>query len=363
MTAKPPSSSEEPAFTRRNRPHLIDGLKESTEVDLWAFDDLDATEDMKPKPQPTPMSSGIPMPREGRRKVTLAVDDPPAPSGVMSRKKGVRFDINQESTKPAGTSSADGATQADDFHDLDQADDSEEAEPPVLSIHPRFLNPHDKPAEVEESTPEKAPPPPAKPVVEELDEFSPVVSEDAKPISLIPHLQLSKVERIGLGALCLILLVGAVVIFIHSIHRLPTGVERLTADDFPVKGSHVTIRSVDSFWRAPISEGKNAETFRRGTQLLPVIALTSSGNAGAIRVIFRDQDGRGAGDVLTRTIQPGIPIQIAATAGFADVGMHAAYRAGQTKAWTVEVLEAPSETAVNSDFKKLFEIDISTDRR
>ncbi|MGL4399583.1 MAG: hypothetical protein ACRCXD_06920 [Luteolibacter sp.] len=363
MTPTPPSSSEEPALPRRSRPNLIDGLKESTEVDLWAFDDLDPTEDMEPKPQPPPISSGIPMPREGRKKVTLAVDDPPAPSGVPARKKGVRFDINHEVTKTPQASTVDRATLADDFHDLDGADDWEEGETPVLSIHPSFLDADDEAAEVEESAPEKVTPPPTKPVVEELDEFSPVVPENAKPISLVPHLQLSKVERIGLGALCLMLLVGAVVVFIHSIHRLPAGTERLTAGDFPVKGSHVTIQSADSFWRAPITEGKNAETFRRGTQLLPVIELTSSGNAGAIRVIFRDQDGRGAGDVLTQAIQPGVPIQIAATAGFEDVGMHAAYRAGQTEAWTVEVLEASSETAANSDFKKLFEIDISTDRR
>ena len=57
------------------------------------------------------------------------------------------------------------------------------------------------------------------------------------------------------------------------------------------------------------------------------------------------------------------PLQIAATAGFEDLGMHAAYRTGQSKPWTIEVLEAPSESAANAEFKKLFEINISTDRR
>jgi hypothetical protein len=154
-----------------------------------------------------------------------------------------------------------------------------------------------------------------------------------------------------------------VTVFLNSIHRLPAGAERLTAGDFPVEGRHLTIRSADSFWRAPITEGERAETFRRGTQLLPVVELTSSGSTGAVRVIFRDQDGRGAGDVVTSPIKPGAPLQIAATAGFEDVGMHAAYRAGQSEPWTVEVFEAPSETSSNSDFRKLFEIDISTDRR
>jgi hypothetical protein len=43
--------------------------------------------------------------------------------------------------------------------------------------------------------------------------------------------------------------------------------------------------------------------------------------------------------------------------------MHAAYRTGQSKPWTIQVLEGPSETAANAEFKKLFEINISTDRR
>ena len=69
------------------------------------------------------------------------------------------------------------------------------------------------------------------------------------------------------------------------------------------------------------------------------------------------------GDAVTRTIKPGAPLQIAATAGFEDLGMHAAYRTGQSKPWTIQVLEGPSETAANAEFKKLFEINISTVRR
>ena len=80
-------------------------------------------------------------------------------------------------------------------------------------------------------------------------------------------------------------------------------------------------------------------------------------------MFFRDQDGLVTGDAVTRAIQPGVPLQIAATAGFEDVGMHAAYRTGQSKPWTIEVLEAPSATSANAEFKKLFEINISTDRR
>ena len=54
---------------------------------------------------------------------------------------------------------------------------------------------------------------------------------------------------------------------------------------------------------------------------------------------------------------------IPATAGFDDIGMHAAYRTGGTKPWTVEIYEAPSENASGKEFTKLFETHISTDRR
>ncbi len=363
MTPKPPSSSEEPAFPRRSRPNLGDVVKDSTELDLWAFDDLNASEDMTPTPQPPPVSSGIPMPRDRKKKAAPDPDAAPGPTGILTGKKSVRVNVSQEPVKSPDTTTVERATPADDFDDLDESDLTEESKPPALSIHPSLLDAYEEPSGLEDSAAEETTPKPKIPAVGELDEFSPVVPENAKPISLVPHLQLSKVEWIGLSALCGVLLVGAVVVFFNSIHRLPAGAERLTEGDFPVEGRHLTIRSADSFWRAPVSEGKDAETFRRGTQLLPVVELTSSGSPGAVRVIFRDQDGRGAGDVVTLAIKPGVPLQIAATAGFEDVGMHAAYRAGQSEPWTIEVFEAPSETAPNSDFKKLFEIDISTDRR
>lgn len=303
------------------------------------------------------------MPRDRRKKPAPSPDAAMGPSGILTGKKSVRVNVSQEPVKSPDTATLDRATPPDDFDDLDESGFTEKSEPPALSIHPSLPDAPDEPAGAEESTSEETNPQPKIPAVEELDEFSPVGLENAKPISPVPHLQLSKVEWIGLSTLCAVLLVGAVVVFLTSIHRLPAGADRLTEDDFPVEGRHLTIRSADSFWRAPVSEGKDTETFRRGTQLLPVVELTSSGNPAAVRVIFRDQDGRGAGDVLTLAIKPGVPLQVAATAGFEDVGMHAAYRAGQSEPWTIEVLEAPSETAPNSDFKKLFEIDISTDRR
>ena len=62
-------------------------------------------------------------------------------------------------------------------------------------------------------------------------------------------------------------------------------------------------------------------------------------------------------------VSGGAPIQFAATDGFNDPGMHAAYRTGQAKPWTIEVFEAPSEDSAAGEFKKLFEMNIASDRR
>jgi hypothetical protein len=338
---------------------LGDLVKDTTELDLWAFDDLDPTVEETPKPPPPPVSSAIPMPRERKKIVPLYADDTPPPTKPLKGKHSVRVDVSKDPLKTPSGSTADRSLPGDDFDDLDDLNQWDDAEPPALSIHPSLINPPVvEPTAAEEPETEESTPP-----VEEPDEFSPTAPENAKPMSLVPRLGLSKLELFGLCSLCAILLLGGGVVFFNSIHRLPAGDDRLKAGDFPVEGRHLVILSADTYWRPPISEGKNADTYRRGTQLLPVVELTSSGSPAAVRVFFRDQDGLVTGDAVTRAIKPGVPLQIAATAGFEDVGMHAAYRTGQGKPWTIEVLEAPSVTSPNAEFRKLFEINISTDRR
>lgn len=369
MTPDPPSSSEESPFPRRSRPNLGDIVKDSTEYDLWAFDDVDPDAEIAPPPEPVPVSPSIPMPRERRRSSYSDSGATAGPTHILTGREGVRVDIHQQSVKTPGAMPASQITAEDEFEDLDDLGEpsgEKPGPPPELSIHPSLFTAAAEPvAEEKFATFETARPAPvaSTPAPQEQDEFSPVIRENAKPVSLVPHLKLSKLEWVGLSALSAIFLLGIVAVFFNAIYQLPDGPERLKAGDFPVKGGHLTIASADTFWRPPVTEGENAETFRRGTQLLPVIEITSSGNPGTVRVIFRDEDGRGAGDVLTRAVQPGVPLQIAATAGFEDVGMHAAYRAGQTEPWTIEVFEAPSASASAADFKKLFEIEISTDRR
>lgn len=358
MTPKPPSSSEGSSFPPRSRPNLGDLVKDTTELDLWAFDDLDPEEEV-PKPPAPAASTGIPGPRDSRKKKPLASEEStePPPTQRVTGKDSIRVDVSKEALKTPSGSTGDLAEPRNDFEDLDDPDHWDANESPALSIHPSLITAPAQEPEDDEPVVESNPP------VEEADEFSPAAPENAQPISLVPRLGLSKLEWLGLGVLGAILLSGGGVVFFNSIHRLPSGAERLRAGDFPVKGSHVTILSAETFWRAPVSEGKNADTFRRGTQLLPVVTLTASGGPAGVRVFFRDEEGRVMGDAVTRTIKPGAPLQIAATAGFEDLGMHAAYRTGQSKPWTLQVLEGPSETAANAEFKKLFEINISTVRR
>ncbi len=243
-----------------------------------------------------------------------------------------------------------------DFDELDHWDVPEVARPiPEIPAEKFTSRPVEPPPPVFAEMPRPVVVPPADP----QDEFSPVVPANATPVSLRPHLGLSMVERLGMVALTALLLIGGVLIYLNTINRLPTGTGRAKAADFPIQGQHLAIVSAHSHWRAPLA----ADTVRRGTQLIPVAELTSSGGPAAIRVFFRNDDGDLIGDAVTRFLQPGAKLQIAATAGFDDVGMHAAYLTGGGKPWTIEVFEAPTENTPGPDFKKLFEMDVASDRR
>lgn len=339
--------------------------KDTTELDLWAFDDVEPAAEDTPAQPPPAAAPATPSPRDSGKKQQRPWPDSPLPP-VSSEKSSIRVDVTKKLPKAQLAGPRTGQVQpGSDFDDLDQWDEpqadtvlgeiSEEIPVAPVSAPPQ-------PSVVVELPPAPAPAPPT-PEPDLHDEFTPHAPENAVPISLRPHLRLSQVERIGLGTLLALLLIGGAVIFFNTIHRLPSGSQRLKANDFPVKGQHIVILAAYTYWRAPIFEGKNVETFRRGTQLLPVVKLTSSGAPASIRVFFRNSDGEVIGDAVTRTLTPGPPLEVAATAGFEDVGMHAAYRTGQSKPWTVQVDEAPAADSPSSDYKKLFEMNVSTDRR
>ena len=327
----PPSPSDGSALPPRHRPSMGNLGKDTTEVDLWAFDDLDAAVEEIPLPGAEPVGCEIPQVRQTRK--PKAPEDGTEPVAKMAGgPRGMMVDVGKSRGKVAVGISSGHSKPGDEFDDLDHLD----LPAPAATM------------------PEVAPPP----MVEPVAEVTPAAVSSA-PVYSGVKLHLSKLERIGLLTLLAALVVGGIAVFLGTISRLPSGVDRFKAIDFPIVGKHVSIASATNFWRAP----KSTETVRRGTQLVPVLELSASGKPAAIRVLFRNSEGEVVGDAVTRHIQPGAPLQVTATAGFDDVGMHAAYRTGREKPWTIEVLEAPSENSVGADYKKLFEMDVSPERR
>lgn len=187
-------------------------------------------------------------------------------------------------------------------------------------------------------------------------EISPTAGRDTSPQRTLPRANLSILERCGLLLLLGILGAGGVAVYFFTIHRLPSESGLVKSNAFPLQGEYLSVLVAASYWRAPNA----SDTARRGTVLLPVLTLKSSGGPAALRVFFRNSEGELVGDAVTQSTKGGGELEIPATAGFDDRGMHAAYRTGQGPPWTVEVWEAPSGKSTTADFKKLLTLSIST---
>jgi len=347
----PPSSSDGPSVPPP--PRLSDPWsKDSTELDLWTFDDdLGLDHEMPGSTDGLRTPGAIPVPRERRLAKTPGQDNPPQASGNDLQ--------TAKATKSApANAKPETASIGNDFADLDQQDE-------VLG-HPEFNALPLPPAP-------ESPPRAAQPVETKADEpalteanddgLSPKERSDGVALSLRPQMGLSVVERIGMIILAILLVSGAVATLIFSITRLPVEATRTKTNDFPIKGTLIEVGSAVSYWRAPITDGASPEIVRRGTKLLPVLELNIREGSGAIRVLFRDEERTVVGDAVTQPVRGAGTVIIAATAGFDNVGMHAAYRTGESKPWTIEIFEAPSETTPGADFKKLFDMNLSTDLR
>lgn len=365
---------------RRHRPNLGSLSKDQTEKDLWLFDELDSVADtsatVEPNPQRglkskrrKPAESSSPNPNDTQAPHSdLDQDLPPVRDEDEGR--NVKFNAAVKPIKPIlqGLSPLKSKPPSD-FDDLEQWDEPDAA--PVTRITTGKIAAEVAPVPPDVSA--KDSPAPAEPESKAVDgeptapeELPPAASK--KAVSPAPgpsgfFLKLSKLERIGMATLAALLLISATLIYVFSVNRLHGSDAGAGLNDLPIKGSYLSISGVDSFWRAPITDGPGKDTFRRGTQLIPVVEVTLSGGPGALRVFFRDGDGAVIGDVVTRRIEAAQKIHIAATVGFDDIGMHAAYRTGQTKPWTVDFYEAPSENSEASVFKKLLRLDVSTTRR
>lgn len=189
-----------------------------------------------------------------------------------------------------------------------------------------------------------------------------VVAEDVETESMarLPSItSLSPVEKIAISSLFAALALGATLTIIHFTNKVPTRPSVAEKTEYPVKGNIVEIMSASTFWRAPVTTGENADVVRRGTKLIPVLKLNLNSKSAAIRILFRNEDGLVIGDGVTRSVSGETEVSIAATAGFDDVGMHTAYRTGDSRPWVVQVFEAPDAKAPREKFRMILETEIS----
>ncbi len=355
---------------------ISDGEKrtEPGEADLWDFDDDD-------EPRPYQPSGTKKIDRPAISLTDKRTEDDQNPTTIPISPRGPRRDslpFKQTMKKPADGPPASSPEQLDLLATAAaEKDPAASKSIPVNSgtkVEQAFndldtvekKNPRKEILDKKTATPEPEEPKASEPEPATGLEAEAPAAEPQKitlPTAAAISKSLSGVEKIGLLAFLIILLGGAFFFLAQSLNKLPEKKEALTVNDFPIKGAHIEATKIATYWRAPITSGEGIESVRRGTVLLPVIELGLNGGPAAVRIFFRNSAGERVGDGVTRAVNGSATLKIAATAGFDDLGMHAAYRTGDTEPWMVEVLEAPSTSASGSDFKTLFQFPISTDRR
>ncbi|MCF7674426.1 MAG: hypothetical protein K9M97_03725 [Akkermansiaceae bacterium] len=380
----PPSSPDEPSLPQRHRPNVDNLTKDTTERDLWDLDDLGIEEeDSLPLAPSEPIRSrAIPTGPEPRASQIKSRESPKSPESKSSQPipvVGGRSSVTRRiskagySRKPPAATPAGGAGGSSDapaagqgsrmestFDDLEHWDLPPEDAPAPAPIEEVFSDLNEETsrrspaaAASPEPVPEPEPVPAPGPVADSDNEFEPKAVAEAKPVSLIPKFKLSLLEKAGLALLALILIVGGTLAYRSTFSRMAGG-KAHGSTGFPVRGQHVTITKVVSYWRPPVTDGENAEVVRRGVVLIPVVEITASGQ-GAIRVLFSNDKGVDVGDPMIRQVKDGSTLVVAATAGFEDAAEHEAYRAGLTPSWRIKIAEAPTTNAAGGAFKELAE--------
>lgn len=377
MSKDPKPSGSEPSEIV---PKLAKTQQEATEHDLWDLDE-DNFEPEAPDPAYSPLpskkvsKSAIRSKKPVERQIeipllTEAQDSPnednetPAPleKKPIAKKK-------TKSKKVAATKVAPKKEEKHDLGDINDLDDFEEIDD--LKVADKDHETKKTEANAPEPKPDitKDNPEPKEPVKTDSSEEKKSLTkkeqpakgdEKPKPFSFTSF---SKVEKISLLALVVVLLIAGILSIVHFSNRVPTKSTITEEIDFPVVGSRVTITTAETYWREP-KRGDNADVVRRGTKLIPVLKISlETKKSAAIRIFFRNDKGEVIGDAITRIVSGKKELNIPATAGFDDVGMHAAYRTGGSPPWFVQVYEGSNANASREQFKKVLDTEISTDRR
>ena len=80
------------------------------------------------------------MPRESRKKKPLDPERHAASTKPLKGKHSVRVDVSKDPLKTPSGSTAGRSLPGDDFDDLDDLNQWDDGEPPVLSIHPSLIS-------------------------------------------------------------------------------------------------------------------------------------------------------------------------------------------------------------------------------
>jgi len=246
---------------------------------------------------------------------------------------------------------------------IEDATDPTQEETPDATHHPDTPQPSELPAETtEEPSPDSAPPQIELPTAtsSQTGGTPPQVSADA---ATKPPFSLKSIELAGLALLALLLVAIAMGGYFWSIHQLPEKKPQWSKIPFPVRGEIISIADATTYWRKPVLEGPDRDPIRRGTVLIPVAELEITGGPAAVRAIFRNDEGRAVGDPIIRSIPSNGKLTVTATAGFEDLGAHAAYRANELEPWILEISEAPSVNSPGSSFSRVLNIHLSPELR
>ena len=383
MTSEPnqPHDNEDTALTPRHRISLEKLQTQSQEDNLWDLDDEIPMQSEKP---PQTLQNQEPIERPGRKPKTpdarhrkIEPHETPAPTPAKITPPSPA----PQDPKPEYPTQKNQPQLSDDFTDLDTWDDSA----PTAPVSPQSQSPAAPPAPPQEPTPDPAPTdaPAQQPARETTNHGRTIASDPEGILGLQPSgkselldddatgkttknrrkTKISLIEKIGIASLAILIIAGAAFFLINSLGSLPQSTNPYQMPSFPVRGEHLQIQSASSFWREPVRSGPEADTVQRDTALIPVIEISATAEHAILRVQFRNSDGAAVGDPVTRTIQGQNTITIPSTAGLEDANTHSAYRTGNLRPWSAEILEAPAGTTAGSAFLRLVDLPISPSRR
>jgi hypothetical protein len=363
MSAEPSSSSGLPG---RHRPHLSELNRETTEDDLWNLDEEDPAAQTNPK-KPTPRE--LPQkPVATESELPGTAKDERAPAVETAAAKPL-----QNQPRPS---------RPDEIGDLDEDEAVKEPVALTTSIDedpPAAAPPVRKKESAAETETRVEAPEKTAPQATEPEHPAPATPKENRPRQAapaakgsLPRPRLNRREVIGIASFAVVVMIAAVWVLTRFFSQLSFSDDSAGLPDFPLKGEVARVASAETFWREPIRDGSNRDVAKREVVVIPVLEVTldPDSGGGALRVIFRNDQGEPVGDPITRSFGAGrfeasgsATIAFPATDGFLKDGSFQAYRTGKGKLWTADVLEGPSASSAASSFKKLSSIPILPLRR